>query len=115
MSNISIRATMEPVRSIAFGSISGTYAGIGTALSNPSRMLVLQNFTDQPVMISIDGVSDHLPLAANVSMIMDMTSNKSVMGAVFAWAEGQRFYVKTLGAGPASGSIYLSTIYGTDF
>ena len=115
MSNISIRATMEPVRSIAFGSISGTYAGIGTALSNPSRMLVLQNFTDQPVMISIDGVNDHIPLAATTSIIMDMTSNKSIMGAVFAWAEGQRFYVKEIGSAPASGSVYLSTIYGTDF
>jgi len=42
-----IRFTPEPLRSLAFGSIVAGYTAIGTALANPVRILLLQNFTDK--------------------------------------------------------------------
>ncbi len=102
----------EAVRSIAFGSISGTYAGIGTAITNPARIVLLQNFTDAPLMISQDGVTDHYPINANSSILLDISSNQTHSMGGFVSA-GTRFYVKTITA-PGSGSVYLTVFYGAN-
>jgi hypothetical protein len=113
MSNLAVRVLPEPVRSTAFGSISGSYVGIGSAFENPVHWFMVQNLTDQPIMISWDGVNDHFPLAANGYVIMDVASNKTIMGGSFMIAQGTRFYVKALTAFlPSSGSVYLSIFYG---
>lgn len=111
--SFSVRILPETVRSLAFGSISGTYAGLGTAMSRPIRLIVLQNFTDVSVMISFDGVNDHLPLAALGYIILDITANKTREDGFFL-AEGQRLYVKQLSGAPGSGSVYLTTFYGAN-
>lgn len=112
MTNLSTVLLIEPQRSLAFGSISGTYAPIGTAYSHPVRMYMLQNFTDGAMQFSWDGVNDHFPLPAGGSLILDIGSNKSINGGNLE-ASGARFtYVKTLGTGPTSGSVYLSIFYG---
>jgi hypothetical protein len=100
----------EPVRSIAYGSISGTYAGIGTAITNPSRIIVIQNLTDADVMISEDGINDHYPLPAKSGQIWDYCSNQSHAEGAYK-AAGTRFYVKLIGTA-TMGSVYLSTQYG---
>jgi len=113
MSNLAIRVMPEPVRSTAFGSITGTYTGIGAAFENPVHWFMVQNLTDQSVMISWDGVNDHFPLPPNGYVIMDVGSNKTVTGGAFMVAQGTRFYVKALTVSlPSAGSIYLSIFYG---
>lgn len=114
MSNLAVRMKIEPQRSIAFGSISGSYTGIGSAYNHPVRLYMLQNFTDAALQFSWDGVNDHFPLPAGGSMIIDITSNKSTPGGMFAASEGDRTYVKTLDT-PSSGSVYLSIFYGFEF
>lgn len=100
------------VRSVAFGGISGTYAGIGTVLTEPARIFLLQNFTDTALMISHDGLNDNYPINAQSSILLDVTSNRiGQMGGFIA--AGTRIYVKTLGV-PSSGSIYLTTFYGVN-
>lgn len=113
MSALAIKLLPEAVRSLAFGSISGTYAGLGLPLSNPSRMIMIQNYMDQAVMISFDGITDHIPVASNGFVLLDITANKTVNQGFYI-AEGTRFYVKELSTPPASGSVYLSTFYGID-
>lgn len=113
MSNLAIRVMPEPVRSTAFGSISGSYVGIGSAFANPVHWFMVQNLTDQAVMISWDGINDHFPLPANGYVIMDVGSNKTLTGGTFMVAQGTRFYVKALtGVLPGVGSVYLSIFYG---
>lgn len=113
MSNLSVRALPEPVRSTAFGSITGTYIGIGAAFENPVHWFMVQNLSNESVMISWDGVNDHFPLPANGYVIMDVSSNKTIMGGTFMVAQGTRFYVRALtGTFPTSGSVYLSIFYG---
>jgi len=103
----------ETVRSLAFGSISGTYAGIGSSFANPVYWFYLQNLTDKLLMFSWDGVNDHFPLPTNGYVIMDVSANKTIQGGAFMISQGTRFYVKTTSAGaPASGSVYLSVFYG---
>src|SRR5580693_3069605 len=112
MSALSIKLLPEPVRSLAFGSISGAYMGVGTPLSNPSRLIIFQNFTDSALMVSFDGITDHLPVAANGFVLLDVTANKSATQGFYI-AEGTRFYVKEIGV-PSLGTFYISSFYGID-
>lgn len=111
--SLAIRLVPETVRTLAFGSISGTYMGIGTTFSKPIRIFLLQNLTDQTLMFSFDGINDHLPLPASGYILLDVTSNKTLQQGFFV-AEGTRIYVKDLGSAPTSGSIYLTTFYGAE-
>ena len=43
---LAVRMLYEPQRSLAFGSISGAYMGVGTAVTNPIRQFLIQNLTD---------------------------------------------------------------------
>jgi hypothetical protein len=106
-----IRLQMEPVRTLAFGSISGTYMGIGTSFVNPIRLIFIQNLTDVTLMFSLDGINDHFPLPTNGFLLLDVTSNKSIAQGFFI-AEGTRVYVKEIGD-PSTGSVYVTTMYGS--
>lgn len=107
--NNAIRLYPETLRSLAFGSISGTYAGIGSAFLQPSRILYVLNNTDVLLTFSFDGVNDHFVLPSSGFLLLDVTANKTNTGGAFSIAEGQRIYVK---GAPTSGSAYVSTFYG---
>ncbi len=109
--SLAIRILAEPVRSLAFGSISGTYAGIGASFNHPIRIIFIQNLTDETLMFSLNGVDDHFPLPANGFLLLDVTANKTLMQGAFL-AEGTRVYVKEVGT-PSTGSVYVSVFYGT--
>lgn len=108
----SIRLRYEPGRSLAFGSITGTYAGVGTAVAHPIRQYIIQNLTDATVWFSLDGVNDHFPLPANGLLINDIATNQT-FGQGFFLSEGDRLYVKQLGT-PTTGSVYFSVAYGSE-
>ena len=109
MSNLAVRLYPETLRSLAFGSISGTYAGIGTAFLNPSRILYVLNNTDALLTYSFDGVNDHFVLPSAGFILLDVTANKTETGGALSISQGQRVYVK---GAPGSGSTYVSTFYG---
>jgi hypothetical protein len=106
-----IRFQPEPVRTVAFGGISGVYAGVGAEMTRPIRMMIMQNLTDVLVMFSFDGINDFIPLPTNGYAALDITTNKTV-DAGFFLAEGQRLYVKDMGLPATLGAVYLSTVYG---
>lgn len=110
MEAISIRMLPEPVQSIGFGSISGSYAVVGTNI-NPSRIIIFDNQTDGNMMISFDGVTDHLPVAANGFVLLDITANKTGAVQGFYIAANTTFYVKQISA-PTTGNFYISSFYG---
>jgi hypothetical protein len=113
MAGQEIRLMIEPVRALAFGSISGTYMGVGTAISNPARIFWINNLTDTDLMCSFDGINDHFPLPHDSFVILDATSNKT-FPVGFYLAEGTRLYVKELaGVAPAAGSVYFTVFYGS--
>lgn len=107
---LSIKMRAEACRSLAFGSIGAAYAGIGTVLANPARMIFLQNLTDATVWISLDGVNDHFPLLNQGYLLLDVSSNKT-QDTGFFLAEGDRLYCKRLDT-PTSGSVYFTSFYG---
>lgn len=109
---LAIAIASSPVQSIAFGSISGTYAGIGNALTQPARLVLLQNLTDADVMISDDGINDKFPLPAKSGLVFDFAANQVYNQGGFV-PLGTRYYVKTIGS-PGSGSVYLTYFYGNN-
>lgn len=113
MASLAVRLMADPVRELAFGFIGLAYSALGTPMTHPVRFFVLQNYTDTSVMISLNGVDDHLPLVPNGSLIMDITANKTITQGFFL-SEGQQFFVKQLGAVATSGSVYLTVFYGAD-
>ncbi len=105
------RAYFEALRSLAFGSISGSYAALGTKLLNPARIIKIVNTTDADVLISVDGTADHDIVPAGGFFLYDLTTNHAGNLQGFYFPQGTQFYVKQVSA-PTSGSVYLTVVYG---
>ena len=105
------RLLIDPVRSLAHGSIAGggVYTAIGTSLTEPVRLLLVQNHTDAALMFSFDGTNNHFPLLASTQIILDITSNR-INDAGLYLAEGRPIYVTQIGA-PTTGSVYVTVFY----
>jgi mannitol-specific phosphotransferase system IIBC component len=108
--SLAIKMKLEPLRSLAFGSIGAAYVGVGSVLSNPARILFIQNLTDAQLLFSLDGIDDHFPLPASGFILLDVSSNKTLGEGLFL-AENSRLYVKEDGT-PTSGSVYFTVFYG---
>ena len=115
MSNLvsSIRIRYEPLRSLAFGSISGVYAGVGLPFANPVRILKVTNLTDVPLLVSYNGVDDHDVVAATGFYLYDFASNQSAAAGLLEQPAGDRIYVKEAVGAPTSGSVYVTVVYAS--
>jgi len=107
---IEIRAKFEELRSLGFASIGAAYMGIGTALEHPARVAIIHNFTDKNLMFSIDGIKDELIFKADSSLVLDISTNKTIEAGWF-FEKGTRLYVKEIDT-PTEGSVYFSVLYG---
>lgn len=106
------RARFDALRSIAFGSISGTYAAIGTEIEVNARILCITNGTNAPVIISDDGVTDKLIVLPTSGKLFDLTSDLNVgKDDSFVLGAQTTLYVKQVSA-PSSGSVYVEVVYG---
>lgn len=101
----------EALRSLAFGSITGTYAGVGASFANPVRMIMIDNLTNQNILVSFDGITDHTVVASTSGKVLDYASNRMAPADHLEQAVGERVYVKAVSVLPASGSVYVSVIY----
>lgn len=110
--NLSVRLTPETVRSVAAASVGAGYTAIGTPIANPAKILLFQNGTDANVMISFDGVNDHLPVFAGAFVLLDASTNRTDPAGSCTVPANTTFYVKRIGT-PTTGSVYLSTFYGS--
>jgi hypothetical protein len=107
--SLAIRAFFEPMKTLAFGSISGTYAAVGSGLLHPARVLIFQNQTNATVTFSLDGINDHFPLLSNGYFVLDVSANKDASSYGLYFATGTVIYVKGT---PGSGSVTVSAVYG---
>lgn len=110
--NMPIRFRAEVLRSIAFGSISGTYAGVGLPLANPCRQFKIDNLTDANMIFSLDGVNDHFIVPANGFFLNDVSSNTSPFGG-FYLSQGDRLYIRLESAAATLGTVYFSVFFGS--
>ena|ERR1700734_3511958 len=110
--SLAIRLLPEPLRSLAAASIGAAYMGVGTALANPARIILVQNLTDATLVFSLDGINDHFALPDGGFLLLDVTTNRSLPEGCYI-SVGQRLYVKEIGM-PTTGSVYFSTFYGAN-
>lgn len=107
------RIRYEPLRSLAFGSIIGTYVGVGASFANPVRMLMIDNLSDSDLYISFDGVNDHAVIAAHSGKILDYASNRMAPADHLEQSVGERVYVKAISVLPTDGDVFVSVIYAS--
>lgn len=115
MSNLvsSIRVRYEPLRSIGFAGISGTYAGVGLPFANPVRILKVTNLTSSNILVSLNGIDDHDIVAANGFFLYDYSSNKSSSAGLLEQPQGDRIYVKAEDDLPLAGNLYVTVVYAS--
>jgi len=106
-----IRLFPDPVRSLAFGAIVANYTGVGTAFSDPVRILRIQNLTDALLWISFDGVNNHEAMASNSFLLLDVTANKAREDGCYL-PDGTRIYAKR-NETPTSGDVYVTAYTAT--
>jgi hypothetical protein len=104
----------DTLRSLAFGSISGTYAAVGSATTVEPRIICITNDTDAGMIFSDDSSNStgKLYLPKGTFKLFDLTANmvpekddSFVIGKAVTW------YVKQATA-PGVGSVYIEYIYG---
>lgn len=107
------RAGLEPLRSLAFGGISGTYAAVGTPAENQIRLLCITNNTEGDMVFSRDPLisEGEIFVAAGSFKLFDIQANLNVNKEDrFVFDRYTQFYVKQLEA-PVSGSVYIEVLY----
>jgi hypothetical protein len=105
------QAKADTLRSLAFGSISGSYAPVGGPTVYPARIICFTNTTNEDMLFSMDGSTDQLIVAAGGFKLFDITANhRPVNQDDFVFAANIQWYVKQT-AGPSSGSVYIEIIY----
>jgi hypothetical protein len=100
---------VDALRTLAFGSISGTYTPLGTAFAHSMRLIKLTNTTNVGLTFSFDGVTNNLFIPAGAFTLFDLTTNKTSPTVTFVFQIGTQVFV--MGA-PTSGAVYLECIYG---
>lgn len=114
MSNLSImssRAAFETLRTLVSGSISGSYAKVGTPLLNPARIVHTYNGCNTDMIFSIDGVNNDYYVPAGGFILFDFTTNHANNAQGLYLPEGTQFWVKQVSM-PASGSVWITVVYG---
>lgn len=109
----SIRVAFEDLKSVAFGSISGTYVGVGTPFAHPVRLMCIDNDTDANILVSFDGISDKTFVASNGFKLFDLGTNRSESGSTLELPAGTRVYVKQESGAPTAGTVYVTAIYAS--
>lgn len=113
MSNsLAIRMESIPVQTVAYGSITGSYVAMGSAMPAPIRILKINNTTNADIYISFDGTTNNDVVVASSGMVLDITTNKSREDGAFI-SSGTIFYIKYVSA-PSSGNVYLSAYYAVN-
>lgn len=105
MQNLPEKFNWDTLRSLAFGSISGTYAAVGTVTTKVAVAIRVLNLTDKTVIFSDDGTNDK-------EAIGTLQSFQYAIPNILIPA-GKTFYIKDNGSATGSGAVYISIIYAT--
>lgn len=112
------RAAFDAVRVIEYDDITDAYLPMETAASQgpflyPIRLLHFINSTNGIMMVSLDGVTDNIPVLAGTGVIYDITSDEDSVENYRLPANTQ-VYVKYISAPTDEGGMYFwcAAMYG---
>jgi hypothetical protein len=105
------KAQVDVLRTLAFGSITGSFVAVGTPFSFQARIICFTNTTNHDVIFSMDGTTDQLIVPAGSFKLFDVTTNhRPVNQDDFCFANGTQWYVRYTAA-PGSGAVYIEVVY----
>jgi hypothetical protein len=126
--NLSVKLGMDPVKWILGANVTTSYVVLKDVASNPlilspGRLLLIQNATDGDVMISVDGVTDHVPVFKGSFVLLDIMTNKAETGGAFNIAQQTKIYaieLNSAGGGafaglftnPTTGAVFATVVNG---
>lgn len=110
MSNVQV-VSIDTIRSLGFASISGTYATVGTAFTEPVRLICFTNGTDGDIFLSDDGVNNKLFIPAGAFKLFDLATNRFNICQYWVMPVGTQWYVKQSTA-PTRGAVYIEALWG---
>src|SRR5258708_5432067 len=109
MSNIlGIKAWAEPLRTAAFGDITGSLTALGSPYSHPVRVYFFTNGTDATIYVSWNGTDNHFAILSGNSLSLDIVANKSIDNGLYL-ETGKSTYIAYATA-PTIGNVYLSVV-----
>jgi hypothetical protein len=104
-------ARLDELRSLGFGSISGSYAAVGSPLAVMGRIITITNNTEGDMLFTDDLTKDKLFVAAGSFKLYDIQANQNDnFDDKYVLPIGTQFYVKQITA-PVSGSVYIEITY----
>lgn len=107
------KAVFEQIKEINFGDVlaSGVYAKVGTPVSKYARICYLNNFLDQQIYISFNGIVDHIRMPINSVMTVDITSNR-MPNEKFCFEKTTQFYIRHQSTPVSSGAFWIEIVGG---
>lgn len=107
------KASFEPLRTLASGGISGSYAAVGSATSHRVRAFCITNNTQGDMIFSLDDTvsAGQMFVAKGSYKLYDVQANMNVQfDDAYVLPIGTTFYVKQ-STSPTSGDVYIECIY----
>lgn len=104
------KAFFEPIRTLAFGGISGSYASVGTPTENPVRVFKISNPTQGDMYFTTDTSQDEMFVAAGSFTLYDVQANINPRtDDSYVLPVGTQFSVKQITA-PVDKAVYIEII-----
>lgn len=88
MANTGVNIQPEPVRNVAFGSLTSSFVALGPTVSRPISEMTLINETNSAVEVSRNGVDVHWRISPGTARTLDTATNDLLV------VPGTQFYVR---------------------
>ncbi len=108
----SIQARCDAYKTLAFGSITGTFAAVGTPIGHAWRIICITNNSDGDMIFSFDGTTNNLYLPANSFKLFDICTNQESAVDGFFISRNTQVYVKSATT-PSKGAVFVEGWYGS--
>lgn len=102
-------AKFDTLRSVAFGSITSSYAILGAVLPANAVAVTFKNNTNGIILVSTDGINDMLVYPGLSYGVYDIRTN-APNSCDFLLSKGTPFLIKYSGSAPTSGSFYIEAV-----
>lgn len=102
---------VDALRTVGFGSITGSYVALGSSFAHPMRIIRIVNNTDADMLFSFDASTDNIIVPAYNFVLYDVTTNREENIIYFVFAVGTQIFIKYVSA-PSVGTVYIECLYG---
>lgn len=104
----------DSVRTLAAGSLSGSYTAVGSPIANRARGICFTNTTDGAVYFTNDTAKDKIVVPAGSFKLWDCQANMNTgLDKGFSLKKNEQWYCKEID-GSSTGSVYIENLIGYD-